>query len=140
MVGDKNVGTKTVVISLKEVIEAIPAMNKINTTNMPVKVGYKLSKNINLINAELSIYEEQRSKLLHECALKDEKGELVCPTENQLTIDPEKMEKWKIENENLGNIPIDISHLNAITIDDLEQTGCLLTPVELQSISFMIID
>lgn len=127
-------------IKMAELLGSVNTLNAIYIAKMPLKTSYKISKNLKLINKELENYNEQRARLLDECVLKDEKEKPVSKGENQVTIDPEKINQWREGQEELLILDVDISGVQTVSLEEFESINCELTPNEVETISYMIDD
>ena len=84
---------------------------------LPVKVGYALSKIKKQVDSEVSIFNEQRSKLLKNHCKIDENGELILTENSHATfISPEKSKQFSDNIEQLLKIefevyPLKLEHL-----------------------------
>ena len=95
---------------------------------IPAKTNFFLQKNINTITKAAKEIEEARLKIAeHYGELNKENNEYNIPVENK--------EKALIELEDLFNIEQEIN-IKTISITDLE--GVKLTPMQMQTIMFMI--
>lgn len=84
---------------------------------LPVKVGYALSKIKKQVDSEVSIFNEQRSKLLKNHCKIDENGELILTENSHATfISPETSKQFSDNIEQLLKIefevyPLKLEHL-----------------------------
>ena len=95
---------------------------------IPAKTNFFLQKNINIITEAAKEIEEARIKIAkHYGELNKENNEYNIPVENK--------EKALVELEDLFNIEQEID-IKTISLTDLE--GVKLTPMQMQTIMFMI--
>jgi hypothetical protein len=69
-------------ITLGELKAAISGLNKIVVATLSIKVSYRLSKMITIINNELAHEEQLRQKLVTQYGEKDDKGNIQVKKEN----------------------------------------------------------
>ncbi|WP_024613660.1 hypothetical protein [Clostridium sp. Ade.TY] len=118
----------------KEIIEKVGMLGEISNRKLPVKVSYAIGKNISKIESELKHYNKGREKILDECCLKDEDGNLKIEDGNY-SIDPEKMDKWNKDMKDLQDIEVEID-VHKFKLDLLN--GYDMSPSEMMSIDFML--
>lgn len=118
----------------KEILDKVGMLGELSNRKLPVKVSYAIAKNINKVDRELKDYNKEREKILKECCLKDEEGDLKIEDGNY-SIDPEKMDKWNKDMKDLQDIKVEI---DAHTFKLEELNGHEMAPNELMCIDFMI--
>mgnify|MGYP005770769513 FL=1 len=106
---------------------------------LPVKVSYKIAKNIMNIEKELKVYNTQRQKLIDKYCLKDENNQNVIDENNNFTIDDKYLDKWNKKINELLDIEVDIDILT-FKIDELMYDNYKMTPSQLMLIDYMIED
>lgn len=105
-------------MKLVEIINSEASLKKLLSTDLPVKVAFKIAKLVNKINPDLKIYEEQRFKIIKEL------GEQTDKEKDIWSVKPENFEKFKEELTKLSEIEVDLSFapgkpLEKIKIEDL---------------------
>lgn len=116
-------------------VNSVGVLSKLNNAELPVKVSYKLSKNIKNIEKELSVYEEEKQKLINKYGEKDEDGKNKINENGTINIlDPEA---WNKDYKELLEIENDIK-VEKISIDDLAKTDFKITAAELALIDYLI--
>lgn len=118
----------------KEIIEKVGMLGEISNRKLPVKVSYAIGKNIGKIESELKHYNKERQKILEECCLKDEDGNLKVEDGNY-AIDSNKLEQWNKDIQDLQEIIVEID-VHTFSIDMLN--GYDMTASEMMCIDFMI--
>ena len=53
-------------ITLKEIINAVPALNKLADSDLPLPLAYKLSKMTKTLQAEIDFFTREREKIMKE--------------------------------------------------------------------------
>lgn len=51
-------------ITLKEIINAVPALNKLADSDLPLPLAYKLSKQIKALQTEIDFFNAEREKVM----------------------------------------------------------------------------
>ena len=67
---------------IKDIIPMQPTLANIVTQKLPFSLAYKFSKLAKVVDDNFAFYREQMQTLINECALKDDKGEIVHDEEN----------------------------------------------------------
>lgn len=113
-------------------------LSMLSNKQLPVKVSYALAKNINGINKELKIYEEEKMKIIKECALKDESGNPKIEN-NQYVLIEDKKEVFSEKVNELLDIEVDLD-VRKINVNELLNSNVDFTPSELVELDFMIVE
>jgi hypothetical protein len=116
-------------------VNSVQVLRKLNNAELPVKVSYKLAKNIKSIEKELNIYEEEKQKLINKYGEKDEEGKLKTKEDGSINITD--TENWNKDIKELLDIEAEIN-IEKINIDELAKSDLKLTPSELTLIDYMI--
>lgn len=128
-------------MKLKEIILLEKKINIISNKKMPVKLSFAIAKNLKQIKQCVEDYEEQRIKLIHLYAKKDQKGELIidkngnAEVENQTDFVKELTELLNTEEK------FDIVKVNVNVLDKYDDNNNIydpLTPIEWEAIDWMI--
>jgi len=104
----------SITLTLSELKGMEQPLTKLLDQQLPVKVGFKLSKVLKEFSKELGELEEQRQKLIRQYGEADE---------NQITItDPEKLEKFHTEFNDLlkEEITFEYSPINIDLLGDVD--------------------
>ena len=123
----------------KKILNDIHMLNNLSNLELPVKVSYKIAKNIMNIEKELKVYNAQRQKLIDKYCLKDENNQNVIDENNNFTIDDKHLDKWNKKINELLDIEVDIDILT-FKIDELMYDNYKMTPSQLMLIDYMIED
>ncbi len=123
----------------KKILNDIHMLNNLSNLELPVKVSYKIAKNIMNIEKELKVYNTQRQKLIDKYCLKDENNQNVIDENNNFTIDDKYLDKWNKKINELLDIEVDIDILT-FKIDELMYDNYKMTPSQLMLIDYMIED
>ena len=116
-------------------VNSVQVLSKLNNAELPVKVSYKLAKNIKSIEKELTIYEEEKAKFINKYGEKDEEGKLKTKEDGSINITD--TENWNKDIKELLDIEAEIN-IEKINIDELAKSDLKLTPAELALIDYMI--
>ena len=123
----------------KKILNDIHMLNNLSNLELPVKVSYKIAKNIMNIEKELKVYNTQIQKLIDKYCLKDENNQNVIDENNNFTIDDKYLDKWNKKINELLDIEVDIEILT-FKIDELMYDNYKMTPSQLMLIDYMIED
>lgn len=123
----------------KKILNDIHMLNNLSNLELPVKVSYKIAKNIMNIEKELKVYNTQRQKLIDKYCLKDANNQNVIDENNNFTIDNKYLDKWNKKINELLDIEVDIEILT-FKIDELMYDNYKMTPSQLMLIDYMIED
>lgn len=116
-------------------LNSVQVLRKLNAAELPVKLSYKLAKNIKNIEKELALYEEEKQKLIAKYGEKDEAGKIKQNDDG--TINILDTEKWNNDIKELLAIETDIS-IEKINIDELGKSDFKITPADLGLIDYLI--
>jgi hypothetical protein len=103
---------------------------KLKSQDLPVKVAYKLNKNIKAISERLRFINEHRKDFIEKYGRPDENGVFYIPSE-----DHENVDKFMKDYTELLEIEDEIEII-AMTLDELESAE--LSSDDLEAISFLI--
>lgn len=122
-------------MKLKQLIEQIaPSISHIAQVKLPVKVAYRLAKNIRLLQPELDAFNEARTKLVTKYGtpesdgvnfrLDGENGAAFAKDINSLLDEDVNIALMRINLDELGSIDLEAGHianLMDVIIYDVEQ-------------------
>ena len=126
-------------LSNEKIINTINVLGKLNNAQLPIKVAYAISKNVNKIESELKVYNTEKAKLIDRYAKKDEEGKLKADEYGNVNIKEEHMEDWNKDVKELLSIENE-TDVHMIQLDDLLNSNYNISPAELTAIDFMIND
>ena len=87
-------------VTLGEIVNAVPALNKAAGQDMPIKASYRLAKLLKELSPEAELYDKQRLKLCQKYgALDEDKQAYNIPTENMSDFEAEMNELLSQEVE-----------------------------------------
>lgn len=124
-------------LSNEKIINTINVLGKLNNAQLPIKVAYAISKNINKIESELKVYNTEKEKLIDRYAKKDEEGKLKADEYGNVNIKEEHIEEWNKDVKELLSIENEID-IHIIQLDNLLNSDYNISPAELTAIDFMI--
>lgn len=101
-------------------------LRKLFSKEIPIKTAWKISKFISLIENEYNDFENSRLKLVKKFV-----------PENENKIPDDKMEAFRVELEQLLNIPVKID-IDKISIEELGDIT--ISPLSLSKMSFLFKD
>lgn len=106
-------------IKLKKIVTANGALNKLMSKEVPIKVGFQLSKIAKKLNEELSIYNDNRVKLIKKYGEEDKKknGNYNIKKENIETFQKELTELMEVK------VKVDIDKIKIKEIENVKLSG-----------------
>lgn len=124
-------------LSNERIVNTINALAKLNNAQLPIKVAYAISKNINKIESELKVYNAERAKLVNKYGEKDKEGKLKVGENGNVPLKEEYIEDYNRDIKELLSIENEID-IHMIQLDDLLNSDYNVSPAELAAIDFMI--
>ena len=124
-------------LSNERIVNTINALAKLNNAQLPIKVAYAISKNINKIESELKVYNAERAKLVNKYGEKDKEGKLKVGENGNVPLKEEYIEDYNRDIKELVSIENEID-IHMIQLDDLLNSDYNVSPDELAAIDFMI--
>ena len=116
---------------------ASAALNEIVSQQMNYHTSLKISKNIKAVQAALTDYQEEMSKLMDKYVEKDENGNFV-QTEDNLgfyKLVPETVEDFNRDRDELNHFEVE-TEIYKISPEEMEQIK--ISPSAIVSMEFMI--
>lgn len=111
-------------ITLGELLNGKPALEKLVNLEISIKTAYKLSRIINKLNNELQNFEDQRQKLVSKYGEPEENGNVIVTQEN--------MEAFSNELNELINLEIELAY-EPVSLEELGD-------VKMRASELMLID
>ena len=126
-------------LSNERIVNTINTLGNLNNTQLPIKLAYAISKNINKIDIELKTYNDEKAKLINKYAEKDKEGNVISDEHGHIIIEEKHKEDWNNDISELLSIENEID-IHKIQLDDLLNANYNISPAELSMIDFMIED
>lgn len=126
-------------LSNERIVNTINALSKLNNVQLPIKVAYAISKNVNKIESELKVYNTEKAKLVNKYGEKDKEGKLKVGENGNVPLKEEHIEDYNRDIKELLSIENEID-IHMIQLDDLLNSDYNISPSELMTIDFMIND
>ena len=126
-------------LSNERIVNTINALSKLNNAQLPIKVAYAISKNVNKIESELKVYNTEKAKLVNKYGEKDKEGKLKVGENGNVSLKEEHIEDYNRDIKELLSIENEID-IHMIQLDDLLNSDYNISPSELMTIDFMIND
>ena len=126
-------------LSNEKILNTINVLGNLNNTQLPIKLAYAISKNINKIDIELKTYNDEKAKLINKYAEKDKEGKVISNEHGHIIIEEKHKEDWNNDISELLSIENEID-IHKIQLDDLLNANYNISPAELSMIDFMIED
>lgn len=126
-------------LSNEKILNTINVLGNLNNTQLPIKLAYAISKNINKIDIELKTYNDEKVKLINKYAEKDKEGKVISDEHGHIIIEEKYKEDWNNDISELLSIENEID-IHKIQLDDLLNANYNISPAELSMIDFMIED
>ena len=124
-------------LSNERVVNTINALSKLNNAQLPIKVAYAISKNVNMIESELKVYNTEKAKLVNKYGEKDKEGKLKVGENGNVPLKEEHIEDYNRDIKELLSIENEMD-IHMIKLDDLLNSDYNISPSELSAIDFMI--
>ncbi len=124
-------------LSNERIVNTINALSKLNNAQLPIKVAYAISKNVNKIESELKVYNTEKAKLVNKYGEKDKEGKLKVGENGNVTLKEEHIEDYNRDIKELLSIENEMD-IHMIKLDDLLNSDYNISPAELSAIDFMI--
>ena len=124
-----------ITISLRELLEAQPALQRLSTEKLPVKVAYNVARMMRAVQPEIEDFYKQRNALVKECGVTRPATEAERPMHgDEVTEVPkDKLEEFRREIDELASEkitlerePLKIEGLPEMTAADLIALGPLI--------------
>lgn len=126
-------------LSNEKILNTINVLGNLNNTQLPIKLAYAISKNINKIDIELKTYNDEKVKLINKYAEKDKEGKVISDEHGHIIIEEKHKEDWNNDILELLSIENEID-IHKIQLDDLLNANYNISPAELSMIDFMIVE
>lgn len=126
-------------LSNRALLNSINILNKLNQSQLPVKVAFIILKNTKTVDKELVNYFEAREKLVKQYALLNEEGQAIPDEHGNLQFKEGCVEKWNSDINELLDLEVEVE-MQTMSTDDLFKLDLSMTPNELGIIEFMIED
>ncbi|WP_195952607.1 hypothetical protein [Clostridium saudiense] len=124
-------------LSNERIVNTINALSKLNNAQLPIKVAYAISKNVNKIESELKVYNTEKAKLVNKYGEKDKEGKLKVGENGNVSLKEEHIEDYNRDIKELLSIENEMD-IHMIKLDDLLNSDYNISPSELSAIDFMI--
>ena len=124
-------------LSNERIVNTINALSKLNNAQLPIKVAYAISKNVNKIESELKVYNTEKAKLVNKYGEKDKEGKLKVGEIGNVSLKEEHIEDYNRDIKELLSIENEMD-IHMIKLDDLLNSDYNISPAELSAIDFMI--
>lgn len=124
-------------LSNERIVNTINALSKLNNAQLPIKVAYAISKNVNKIESELKVYNTEKAKLVNKYGEKDKEGKLKVGENGNVPLKEEHIEDYNRDIKELLSIENEMD-IHMIKLDDLLNSDYNISPSELSAIDFMI--
>ncbi len=111
-------------ITLNELIEVSPIFQKLATQPFPGKTVFKIAKIMKAIDNEVACFETARKGVIERYGARKENGELDVTEDNQVKIQPDKIEDCNREMVELltNEIELDVTPIPMSCFDEVELT------------------
>ena len=118
-------------VTLKEIVESQEAMRALSNKSLRGRVAFKVARLLKKLEAELTTFNDTRTKLIESYAKKDEEGNFVTNDKNEYQFDQENANKFVEEINKLLLEELDID-ANPILVDEIEELD--FTPAEMAAL------
>lgn len=101
-------------------ISALSIFNQVAQTKVSSKLAYKIMKLCKALAVEEEFYNEKRSAIIKEYAIKDENGQVNISDDGMIKIIPEKIPEADKALRELNEIEVEVPDTK-FTLDELEE-------------------
>ena len=112
-------------VTVRDIIEGSEQMRQLMDVPLKSSVAYKVARLAREMERELKTFDETRTRLIHKYGKKDENDELIIDDNGQYTIEPDKIQDFNNEINEVFNTKVE---LNATAIKLSELDDCKLSP------------
>ena len=119
-------------ITLNTILNSQEIFRQLATTPMKAKTAFKIARIIKNAENELEIFNKTRNELLNKYAQRNDDGTYVTTENNEIIIDPQKIDECNEDFTNLLNTTIEWT-VEKIKIEELENAE--LTPQQINLIN-----
>ncbi|WP_291653793.1 hypothetical protein [Clostridium sp.] len=124
-------------ISNEKLLSSVDILSKLMDMDLNIRVSYILARNISTIEKEITIYNNEREKLIKKYGVKDENENLKLNEDNTIQLKNECIGNWNRDIKDLLDLEIDVN-IELIDKEDLFKCNCNISARELILIDYMI--
>ena len=108
-------------IKLSKIVSSVPAFKNLTQQTTNAKTAFRLAKMLNIIQAELDLFETTKNNIATKYQIKSEQGNIQIPEENAELFKKEILELLDEEVElNIEQLPVsELSGIANITISNM---------------------
>lgn len=121
-----------------DIVRIFQGMPGIRKKRLPIKIGFAVNKNMNVMRSIAESYDTERAKILDKYGEKDESGKIKTDGDEYILADKKS---YTEEMKELLSIESKIE-IHMVTLDEIEKCDSekfdALTPDELELLEFMI--
>lgn len=115
-------------VTIQDLVNGTEALQKLAGTGLKAKLAWQIGKLIKAAEAELQSFNETRIELIKKYGAKDENDELITDENGNCKINPEGVEEFTNELNELANSEVELN-ATKVKMDDLENVD--FTPSEM---------
>jgi hypothetical protein len=115
-------------VKLSNVIDSMPVMQKLTGVSFKGKTAFQVARLLRDLDNEIKIFNETRINLVRKYGMKDENGELKVDENGNCSLEPENIETFNTELNELLNTTITLN-VEPINIEDLSDGS--FTPTDM---------
>ncbi len=123
-------------VTAAQLYEVYSVINRLANSPLPIKIAYAFSKNIKAIKRELEELTELRQKLIDEYAERDEAGNVVMPSKDEIKLKDETKNEFNTKFKDFLNMEIEIE-VHTVSLNQFTMSNINLTPTEMDVLDFM---
>lgn len=117
-----------------QLLNSLDALQKLGQQELNGAEAYKISKILNAVEQEMTLYNDARLKIINEYAEKLDDNSLKLEN-GQALIHPDKIQEFNEKVAKMNNIEIELN-INQLTLDNLNNIK--VTPKQLASLNWLI--
>ena len=110
-------------ISNEKILSSVDILSKLMDMDLNIRVSYILARNISTIEKEITIYNNEREKLIKKYGVKDENENLKLNEDNTIQLKDGCIDNWNRDIKDLLDLEIDVN-IELIDKEDLFKCNC----------------
>ena len=120
-----------ITVKISDVVNSMETLQKLAQQNFKAKLALSIARLLKQVEAEIQTFNTTRMDLIKKYGTKDENGELITDEEGNCKIDPDSIETFSKELNELLATEIEIN-ANKIDVNLLDE--CDFTPSEIAAL------
>ena len=122
-------------VKISDLLNSTETLQKLSQKDFKAKLAWSIARLLKAAEAEIQSFNETRMNLIKKYGEKDENGELVTDEQKNCKIEPDKIEEFSNELNELVDAEVEIN-AHKIKIESLEDKE--FTPAEMSQLEIFI--